>query len=174
MASLPDFMLLHERHYALTQPVCEYLAEAASVCLSRHHAPPLTLRVHYGAVAGWAVSWEQPDHRQLAAHRNVNDATENGACAVAIAVLEATLNLFTISRADTLTGADYFVAADRDCPDLEGAHRLEVSGTDLGTVTQLKHRLKRKIAQLKAACGDDEAFATVVAFHEATVVVQKT
>jgi hypothetical protein len=42
---VPELTRLHERHRVLTQPLSESYAEAAAVCLSRHHASPILLKV---------------------------------------------------------------------------------------------------------------------------------
>lgn len=34
-----------ERHSALTPPVAGFYKEAAAVCLSRHHTPPVTIKM---------------------------------------------------------------------------------------------------------------------------------
>jgi hypothetical protein len=41
MPTLLSLEALHERHRALTEPLAGAYREAASVCLSRHHTPPV-------------------------------------------------------------------------------------------------------------------------------------
>jgi len=45
--------------------------------------------------------------RELAAWANADDATRDGAYAIALGALEAGFGLLATSRAETLTGADY-------------------------------------------------------------------
>ena len=56
------------------------------------------------------VAWEPPDENCLRAWANHDDATRDGAYACAIAAAELSLGLYAISRAETLTGAEYYVA----------------------------------------------------------------
>jgi hypothetical protein len=72
-------------------------------------------------------------------------------------------------RAETLTGADYYVAAPGSDPtDLETSYRLEVSGTNSGDVRQ---RLLQKQAQTRAGQSNLPAIAAVVGFKSATVAI---
>ena len=71
-----------------------------------------------------------PDVRTLNAHANEIDATEAGAYGVSLAAVEAISGLVAVRRAETLTGADWYIAPQgTDADDLESCIRLEVSGT---------------------------------------------
>jgi hypothetical protein len=71
---------LHERHPGLTQALGQSYAEAASVCLSRHHQPPVILSLkHAGNDQLRVVNFVVPDERVSNAHANEIDATEAGA-----------------------------------------------------------------------------------------------
>lgn len=171
-ASLPNLDCLYERHPGLTQNICQALAEAAHVCLSRHHNPPKSLHVSRGnpgySSRQYVIDWPTVTQQQRAAWANTDDATRDGAYAVSLAVLECEQQLFAISRAETRTGADYYVNSSGESDDLESAYKLEVSGTDHGDI---KRRLKRKAEQ--AACGKSKlpALACVVGFKEAMVAI---
>src|SRR5437588_8023307 len=102
---LPALERLHERHPGLTPAVGQSYAEAASICLSRHHQPPVEFEVAQrpnGPAALRGVTWLPPGARELAAWANADDATRDGAYAVALAALEAELGLLAVSRAETL------------------------------------------------------------------------
>jgi hypothetical protein len=49
MSDFPQLRLdgLHERHPGITQPLADSYAEAASVCWSRHHEPPVTVALKH-------------------------------------------------------------------------------------------------------------------------------
>lgn len=102
-ATLPDLNTLHERHFGLTPAVCANYAEAAAVCLSRHFAPPQTLAVQSGSYghpeALRQVDWKPASAREKLAWQNQDDATRDGAYAIALAVVESELELFVYSRA---------------------------------------------------------------------------
>jgi len=78
--------------------------------------------------------------------------------------------MVALSRAETRTGADYYVGRS-GLSDLEEAFRLEVSGLDEGSLADVRRRLKTKEDQ--AARGDSflPAYASVVGFREAAVLV---
>lgn len=108
-APLPSLNELHQRHYGLTEPVCLSFAEAAAVALDRHHVPPVDFRVTADGDPGLrALAWTVTGERARAAWNNADDATRDGAYAVAAAAVEAEMGLIAIGRADTRTGADYY------------------------------------------------------------------
>jgi hypothetical protein len=84
--------------------------------------------------------------------------------------MEKELGLVAISRADTRTGADYYLGMPEDL-DLEGAFRLEVSGVDQGDASVIRRRLKEKEAQARRGDSCLPAYACVVGFREASALV---
>jgi len=176
---LPALERLYERHPGLTPAVGQSYAEAASVCLSRHHRPPVEIEVAQrpdGPAALRGLAWQPPGARELAAWANADDATRDGAYAVALAVLEAELRLLAVSRAETLTGADYYLAEPGNTDggdDLERAFRLEVSGVDKGTRAVVHQRLNQKVDQARRGNSSLPAYACVVGFQCCYVSVQK-
>ena len=102
---------LHERHRALTVPIAGGYEEAASVCLQRHHTPPVDVTLaDNGSRSSATVDWAPPDQRTRDAWANETDATEAGAYASVIAGVEALRGLYAVRRAETGTGADYYIA----------------------------------------------------------------
>ena len=164
---------LAERHPGLTPEVASFYCQAASVCLSRHHAPPSDLAINWGeAESVRGVDWAVPDPRAIRAWANDIDATEMGAYGVSLTVVEVERGLVAIARAETLTGADYYVGpVGWDDSDLEGSFRLEVSGTDLGSIATIAQRLKGKVDQAARGHSDLPAIAAVVGFKERIVAV---
>lgn len=163
---LPNLRALHVRHRGLTEAVCHAYAEAAHVCLSRHHRPPVEIFV---GEQMFIVDWEVPGERERRAWANHIDAVEAGAYALAIAAVEAAHGWFAISRAETLTGADYYVGLPG--ADLETAYRLEVSGVDVGNLDALRARLSRKVRQVRAGRSSLPALACVVGFQIGFILV---
>ncbi|HEY7617774.1 MAG TPA: hypothetical protein VH744_13295, partial [Terriglobales bacterium] len=69
---------------------------------------------------------------------------ESGAYACALAATELARGYVAVGRAETRTGADYYIAlSGQIIEDLEDCLRLEVSGTD-SEVSVVKTRLKGK------------------------------
>jgi hypothetical protein len=165
-APFPNLRTLHARHRGLTEAVCHAYAEAAHVCLSRHHQPPIEIMI---AEQGFISEWDVPGDRARRAWANLVDAVEAGAYAMAIAAVEATHEWFAISRAETLSGADYYVGPAG--AELETAYRLEVSGVDTGDVAVLRARLSRKVRQTRAARSSAPALACVVGFQIRSILV---
>lgn len=166
---------LDRRHPGLTPAMAQMFFEAASVCLSRHHSRPNKMDVEFsgGDQTVVDVDWQPPSARIEAAYANTIDTTEWGAYGVSLAALELR-GLVAVQRAETLSGADYYVApSGTDFDDLEDAFRLEVSGTDSGGAAICKTRLQKKIDQTRNANHATPALASVVGFSQKLVLVSE-
>jgi hypothetical protein len=170
-----ELKLLHERHAGLTPALGGALYEAASVCLDRHHASPIEFEVHRKeSTTKRNTEFEKPNATALNAWANEIDTTEAGAYCVCLAAVEAEEQLVAVKRAETLTGADWYVAPIGTTPqDLESCFRLEVSGLDAGTRNAIKSRLLDKIAQTRRGKSNLPAIASVVGFKERHVAIQR-
>ena len=157
---------LSSRHIGLTDSVSSSYAEAACVCLDRHHSPAVEFNVEDNSILTTAsASWPDVDARTKAAWNNVTDTTEFGAYALALAAVEHSRGLVAVRRAETRTGADYYVdRPENPGDDLEQSFRLEISGVDAGTTADVKTRLNQKIKQAKAGNSNLPAIACVVGF----------
>lgn len=157
---------MDQRHRALTPPVAGSYREAASVCLSRHHGPPVQVTLSdNGAESSAELTWPAPDARALAAWANRTDATEAGAYGCVIAGVEELRGFVAVRRAEIGTGADYYVgppgAGEHD---LEDCVRLEVSGVDAGDHREVAKRLLQKVSQARAGNSSLPALAGVMGF----------
>lgn len=166
---------LYERHIGLTPALGDAFFEAASVSLSRHHVSPVQLEIDCnGTTSTELVDFQMPDNRMLSAWANEIDTTENGAYCVCLAAVEVEERLVAIRRADTLTGADWYVAPIGTKPDdLETCFRLEVSGLDSGDRVAVAARLRQKVEQTRRGASNLPAIASVVGFKERAVAIQK-
>jgi len=175
MSNLESLRLegLHERHPGLTSALGESYAEAASVCFSRHHQPPVTMSLkHAGNDELRVLNFVVPDERISNAHANETDATEIGAYGVSLAAVEAAVGLVAVRRAETLTGADWYVAPyGTDIQDLESCIRLEVSGISAGASSDIKQRLREKVAQATRGQSNLPAIAAIVGFKALEVAI---
>ena len=162
-----------ERHTGLTEPIADSCAEAARVCLDRHHQSPTDFDLDRGgARSGTIVEWQPPDARTRGAWANETDATEAGASACALAAVELTDGLVAVRRAETRTGADYYVAPPgASADDLEDCLRLEVSGVDRGPENIVRQRLNAKLRQAAAGNSNLPALAGVVGFKACLIAV---
>jgi hypothetical protein len=166
---------MHVRHSGLTPPMAGVFCEAASVCLNRHHESPAELEiVRKEGTTTRLVEFRKPDARALNAWANDIDATENGAYGVCLAAVEVEERLVAVRRAETLTGADWYVApVGAEAKDLESCLRLEVSGIDKGNRSAIIARLAQKVRQARRGANNLPAIASVVGFKEKAVVIQK-
>jgi hypothetical protein len=168
---LPSLHELHRRHPGFHTNVCKAYADAARVCFSRHHKSPQVLLVDDdGARSDWRVVWENPTLAVQRSHANTDDATRDGAYAVALSALEATRGLLALQRAERRSGADYLVVPPGSDL-LEDAIRFEVSGTDLSE-PDVRSRMREKRQQLMASRRDLPGLACVVGFKIKQVLIQ--
>lgn len=173
LSQLPLFEL-SKRHTGLTQAVSSAFIEAAGVCLDRHHTPPITFLLMNGDRSTQTqVDWTKPDQRTRNAWANESDATRDGAYACALAGVELAYSMVAIRRAETLTGADYYIGKlGQVFNGLEDCLRLEVSGIDKGSDATVIRRLKKKVEQAAAGKSNLPAMACVVGFQVKKIVLQ--
>lgn len=165
---------LSARHYGVTKALGESYTEAARVCLHRHHTSPQAFHVDRELDRTVAsVDWAPPTPRERAAHANDIDATEAGAYAMVLAGVELTDGLVAVHRAETRTGADYYLSsAGSATNDLEDCVRLEVSGINNGATQDVKDRLGFKVRQAAKGTSALPAMAGVVGFSCKTIMIK--
>ena len=166
---------MHLRHLGLTQAIAAYYFEAACVCLSRHHEPPRPGVVQDDVMATRAdLDWDQPDDITIGAWANKTDTTETGAYAIVLAAAELTQGMIAVRRAETGTGADYYVAVPgAGIEDLEDCYRLEISGTDSQDDRELAKRLSVKVEQAQRGNSSLPALAGVVGYPQCMVLFRR-
>jgi len=164
---------LAARHYGLTRPIADSYTEAARVCFDRHHHSPIDIEIKRSEQAIQAYAkWQSPDERMRRAWAHEIDTTEAGAYACTLAAVELSCGLVAVHRAETKTGADYYVAPAGPPPDdLENCVRLEISGLDRASSTAVVQRLKEKLKQAAAGSSNLPAMAGVVGFRARLILV---
>lgn len=164
---------MSDRHWGLTPELAESCTQAARVCLDRHHVSPIDFSIEDSVQCQLAaVEWTKTDRRIRAAWANDIDTTEFGAYACALAAVELRHGFVAVGRAETRTGADFYVGqATSSGTDLGDRIRLEVSGTDAGSPSTIAWRLQTKLRQ--AGAGDSllPAIAAVVGFRARQVLL---
>jgi hypothetical protein len=170
---------LHDRHYGLTEAIATSFAEAAAICMQRHHSSPRIINVRIDGDEGrdYLVLWDEPTDRHQAAWANQDDATRDGAYAVVVAAVETHLGYFVVGRARTGSGSDFLVstqpyghAVDPPNPQEADVLRLEVSGIDrCVSDSYLDGRVQDKLRQLRNGRSALPGVAGVVAFDLARV-----
>jgi hypothetical protein len=165
---------LADRHPGLTPEVAGAYVQAAFVCLDRHYSSPTEFVISEASEASrTTIEWDSVDDRIRGAWANEIDATEAGAYACSLAATELSKGLVAVRRAETGTGADYYVGPiGRVVDDLENSFRLEVSGTDRGSAERVAAVLKQKIQQTKDGNSNLPAIAAVVGFHAHLIMIE--
>ena len=166
---------MEQRHFGLTKAIADSHTEAASVCMDRHHKSPAEFHLdNSGERSITVVEWQAPDTRIRQAWANETDTTEAGAYACILAAVELSNNLVAVRRAETQTGADYYVALKGSVPtDLEECWRLEVSGVDRGPEGTIMQRLRSKLEQAERGNSNLPAIAGVVGFNACLILLAK-
>jgi len=164
---------LHKRHPGISLGISVSYTEAACVCLDRHHKPPVELVVdERSEPLKLSIEWKESDHNLKRAWANEIDTTEAGAYCLALATVEVTDDLVAISRAETKTGADYYLGTKNKAhDDLEDLHRLEVSGINNSDSLLIKNRLQQKIKQAQLGRSNLPAIAAVVGFSSLQIAI---
>jgi hypothetical protein len=112
-ADIP-FHDLAMRHPGLTPEIGECYTRAVRVCLDRHHTPPIDVRYDHlrnGSLAEAVARWESTTNQERNAWANDIDTTEQGAYGFALAIVDLAEGMIAVRRAETGTGADYYIAA---------------------------------------------------------------
>jgi hypothetical protein len=156
------------------------LMEACVWCMvSSGHSSEVILEVIDAAeIFSYLISW--PPHLDLEAiNRSLNqdDATEEGAEAIALLVALDRTEFEAVERASTTTGIDYWLGyKDNLNNPFERAGRLEVSGILNETVNNtVKMRIQRKLSQTLPTDHLFRVYVVVVEFGKpyATMVMKK-
>jgi hypothetical protein len=166
------FSALHERHIGVTEGVAKNYSEAVRVCLDRHHSSPIEFALADNDKQDRAqAEWIATDNRTKNAWANKDDATRDGAYGMSLAAVDLIRGLVAVRRAETRTGADYYLGEPgTTSDDLEATYRLEVSGTDEGNETAIFARLRQKLDQARKGNSNLPAIASVVGFGALRIV----
>lgn len=158
----------------LTATAGRFLAEAAAVCLD-HCGHDLEVEL---SVIGWKsqtyrLHRVQVNEQTIRAYADLSEATEHGACALAILVTRRLGGLEVIERSVKGTGFDYWIGEDEHVP-FELKTRLEVSGILRGTRADVERRAVQKCHQTERSDGMGlDAVVFVVEFSQPLAKVVK-
>lgn len=146
----------------LSPAVCGQLVEAAVCCLAHQgHDNGAHMEVNGSAVV---VRCGDLDPRANASHADRQDATEDGAVAIAIALIRAGTDLDVVQRSWKGTGFDYFLTSGTGNAPFEGSACLEVSGILAEDDLSMRRRVAAKVKQVDAGDGALPGYVAVVGF----------
>lgn len=123
------------------------MAEAAAVCLDYHdHGLRVNLEVG-GTFSGSMALLRFPvDDQMRRRYADLQEATEFGACGVAILLARRLVGYTVVERSVEGTGFDYWLGHEDDLP-FQNKARLEVSGILAGDDAQIAARARQKTEQ---------------------------
>ena len=168
-----DLRTLSEGMPGLTPEVGGGLAQAAAVCLEHNsHPQGVCLDVEGAESACFAVSWTPATDQVRRTHADLQDATEHGACGVAIAISREVTGKQVVEQSwkgrgkGRGFGFDYWLGDVSDDLVFTRDLRLEVSGVLNGSSSDVKRRLKEKVEQVSRFGNAVPGLAVVVAFAQ--------
>jgi hypothetical protein len=123
------------------------LAQAAVLCLDKQgHAPGVVLSVGGSCSAVYTLHWsEEVTESMLRFWNDWDEATEQGACAVALLLVRALTGYTVIERSRKGTGFDGWLGSEDNL--FQAKARLEVSGILRGPPKRVNSRLQAKLKQ---------------------------
>ena len=141
----------------LTPARATSFVEAATVCFEENgHFESAEMSVAVASPNRWRDRIKSEDfhlkypriNKQVRrTNRDLQDAAEEGACAVAISIVFRLFSLHVLERSYKGTGFDYWIGRD-ETEGLQGMERLEVSGILSGSESDIKGHFKRKLEQV--------------------------
>ena len=159
----------------LTTAMGQTLAEAASVCLSsQNHLDGVELKVSGAFKTTYHLRWLSVTEQMESTHNDLQDATELGACGVALLLIRDLTEYTVVKKAWKGGGFDYWLGLKTD-PLFQEKARLEVSGILRGKASTLQARVQQKRRQVMPSDYLQlPAYIVVVAFDKPTARVEVT
>jgi len=149
----------------LTSACGTMLAQSAAVCLEeRDHKNGVQLQVEGMKSDAFQLEWPAVNGQQERTYNDLQEATENGACCIAILLLRELTGKVVIERSRKGLGFDYWLGDGDDDQLFSGKARLEVSGILSGTAGQITSRVKQKRDQIKPSAHLAPGYVAVVEF----------
>lgn len=157
-----DLKKLAEGTDHLTPAMCASLAEAATICLSQHeHHLDGVLHVEEQKIP---IVCATLDPRAESTHRDLPEATEDGAVGVAIALIIAGTGFDVVERSFKGTGFDWYLAKKDAIDPFENSACIEVSGILHEDPEKMKRRSAQKLKQVKKGKQDLPGYVVIVGF----------
>ena len=148
-------------------------AEAAAVSLDRQgHQSGVTLHVAGVVKQELRVRYRSATDIARKAWSDDQEATEDGACALAFLLVLRLTEFTVIQRSAKGTGIDYWLAHNSDAM-FQSAARLEVSGIARGGADVVARRVRSKLRQTQRCCSALPAYVSVTEFGTPTSVLEK-
>lgn len=149
----------------LTAPLAGMLSEAAAICLqNQKHASATEIDVNGLKEDKYVLAWNAPNTQQQRAYNDIQEATEWGACGIAILLVQKITGNVVVERSRKGTGFDYWLGKDDQDPLFTNKARLEISGILQGDDTQFRSRIKQKENQMNVTKDIAPGYVAVIEF----------
>lgn len=159
----------------LTNACGVMLAESAAICLEdRNHQTGVELPIRGLKADAFRLEWTAVDDQQRRCYNDLQEATEWGACCIAILLVRELTGKVVLERSKKGPGFDYWVGQEDDELLFVGKARLEVSGILSGTASTVNSRVAQKRNQIKPSNEIAQAFIAVVEFGNPTAHFEGT
>jgi hypothetical protein len=155
---------------------CLMLCECAAVCLeNREHRQDVALVLRGQFKTRHKIRWTPTTEQMRRGWADLREATDKGACGVAILVVLHKTKFTIVDRSVIGTGFDYWLGDEEAPPDRLFDHkaRLEVSGILNGTEADVHARSRAKTKQMQRTNRALPGFAVVVEFSTPQAHVSK-
>lgn len=167
-----DLRTLAESCPHMTAAAGRYLADAAAVALEAEgHGHEMVLRATSHFRASYLLQRSDVTESMRASY-DVEEATEFGACGIAILVMRDQTG-FTVRRAYRGGGFDYWLGPADGARPFQNHARLEVSGIRRGDRRQIGARVKQKLGQVRPDRDSLPAYVVVVEFSRPEARVER-
>jgi hypothetical protein len=125
--------------------------------------------------ATFTARWPTVDEQVRRCWNDTQEATEQGASAVALLLIVQLTEYTVVERSKKGTGFDYWLGLQDEEDELpfQNQARLEVSGILSGTRSAIMSRVRQKLNQVSVTDGTWPAFVVVVEFSSPESQIEK-
>jgi len=147
------------------------MAQAARVCLTEsQHPSPCSLTVDGGHAANLPLAFEEAGDVELRSWNDREEATQQGAYAVAILLMKRLDNLAVLERSRRGTHFDWWLGPAGSDRLFQDKICLEVSGIRDGSEAQIRERVSQKWERFGTAASDGSNRRVVVVEYSRPLV----
>jgi hypothetical protein len=140
------------------------MGECAAMCLSLRHRSGVTLSVSGEHSTQFALKWNGLSEQHSKSLRDLQEATEHGACGLAILLVTEITGKKVIERAAKGLGFDFWLGDKEEDLPFQGCTRLEISGILNGSDSDIQARIGKKRAQVSISDSLGPAYLAVIEF----------
>lgn len=141
-----------------------FMGECAAMCLNLRHRSGVKLIVNGEHSTEFALNWNDLSNQHLQSLRDLQEATEHGACGLAILVVTEITGKTVVERAAKGLGFDFWLGDKEGELPFQGCSRLEISGILHGDDSDIWARLREKRKQVAISDGLAPAYVAVIEF----------